>query len=756
MALEAWAHRQIENGRPFKEVLNDVLGPDGSSVAFLAVAVDLVLSHWSVARDVAWPFLATPELVQFDDARYNRRVGGVDRSWPSETEPANWRVRRADLDERASRRARLSDQMGYFVFQASAESLADLRAALALARDRVATLPDDHDPISGLRATAERLLRMTDAAHGSFTTVRMADGSEIEARQFRPSPAEQASVDVLRQRSDTNHQQLNARLTIQSALFDSEKSTAEIVAEGVRWAQAQAVDLESDDDDEDNRNFDREWTRRTKVMAAALAARDYEGLDRSEILKWAGAMLHRSAVEADRKYRGNNQIQYSAKAIAAVGLMALYSKSRDTSARDALLGLAAHNHGAVLNAIAQGFRRLHQTDPQLVRSFIRVVMTTSIYTRYDYDEEVEKRNNEAQRARVEAAIAAEKAWLNGAKGEPPWPELPPWLTRSRRYLRLGLRGDELDDHEESASNNLHTDERVLGELASHLIFLTIDGAPDWLVALSAHFMQWTSAANGPQGMKDRERDNGPTKWNVHFFEYAGFLAVALSQHQVSELFLEPMCRLNDEPFHDAAASFLRGFDRATLATDTNTPESPEAVRIRIAARMRLSWGYKRAASEKATTVESHFGDLIYAMFYHGSQWGRPTRPSLPDRWVGLPITTPTISELTKDAASSGFLATIFLNLVESYPSAALLPHVADTFSAWCSAYGSDVHFWLELGIGGRVCGWLDKVLSTEEVSLGALGTIRSDLLKSLDVLIRSGVAQATEIEAKIAGLCDCC
>jgi hypothetical protein len=32
MALEAWGHRQIEAGRPFNEVMHEVLGPGGSSV----------------------------------------------------------------------------------------------------------------------------------------------------------------------------------------------------------------------------------------------------------------------------------------------------------------------------------------------------------------------------------------------------------------------------------------------------------------------------------------------------------------------------------------------------------------------------------------------------------------------------------------------------------------------------------------------------------------------------------------------------
>jgi hypothetical protein len=46
MALEAWAHRQIEAGVPFDKVLADVLGPANAPAAYLLVAVDLLLSHW--------------------------------------------------------------------------------------------------------------------------------------------------------------------------------------------------------------------------------------------------------------------------------------------------------------------------------------------------------------------------------------------------------------------------------------------------------------------------------------------------------------------------------------------------------------------------------------------------------------------------------------------------------------------------------------------------------------------------------------
>ncbi|MBB4383243.1 hypothetical protein [Bradyrhizobium sp. SBR1B] len=78
-ALEAWGHLEIEAGRPFTEVLEDILGPNGSSVAFLSVAVDLALSHWQAAADAAWPLATNPRLLQLDEDRFRHDISGVNR-----------------------------------------------------------------------------------------------------------------------------------------------------------------------------------------------------------------------------------------------------------------------------------------------------------------------------------------------------------------------------------------------------------------------------------------------------------------------------------------------------------------------------------------------------------------------------------------------------------------------------------------------------------------------------------------------------
>ena len=139
MALEAWAHRQIEGGRRAGEVLQDVLGPSGSSVAFVCVAVDLVLSHWPAMKEVrvadaggAGTAAIRPHAIHpgsigtwadFSRRSRNRNIG-----------PSRPRI----LLARPSRQRELIDKAGDYAMYGPADIHAKLREALVRARDRVA------------------------------------------------------------------------------------------------------------------------------------------------------------------------------------------------------------------------------------------------------------------------------------------------------------------------------------------------------------------------------------------------------------------------------------------------------------------------------------------------------------------------------------------------------------------------------------------------------------------------------------------
>jgi hypothetical protein len=750
MALEAWGHAQIEAGRPFHDVMHDVLGPSGSSVAFVCVAVDLALSHWPEAQESAWPLVATPELLRWDDGRQNRDAAGAFWRFASEREPSHGRVKRAWLDGRASRRRRLSDRIGDYVFGGPPARLAEIRAGLEAARNRICQGPNQgEDPINGLRATAERALRMTEPAHWYLTKVRLSDGSETEGYQYQPDPDEEVRLNAARTSAEADVKHFNIRIAVRNALFEQGKSTPDIVAQSILWAKSQprhegpdATDVERDAD------FEREWDWRTVVMAAALAVRDYNAPDRDDVLAWATPVLYDAAKDPGKRY-GGEQIEYNVPAIATLGLAALYERN-EAASLDSLLSLAGHQLPVVLDALGQHFTRFNRLDPRLVRSIIRVVMVRAAHPRHDENEALDHEYRAAYRNMVAAAIAIERRWLDGTESEPPWPELPPWLSRPRRDFRIGDWSEDDEEIEEVQIPELYADEHVLAKLTNHLIPLTVENPPQWLLSLSAHLMQWTSEANGPHGDDDGDRDHLPTHWNVHFFDFVGILSVNLPHEQMVKMFLEPMIRFKDEPFFDAIGSFLRGFDRATVATDTANPENPAGVRSLVADRMRRGWGVRRLGREKSFSVETQLLDALLAMFYQPSRWVNRGRPHIPQRWIGLVDTMPTLTALVTEASASGYLAHMFLNLVETFPCAALLPYVAQATAGWCSAYGVDTNFWSEKGIGTRVCAWIEKTLNADEATPAALIDVQDELTKCLDILVRSGVSQAREIEERIA------
>jgi hypothetical protein len=204
---------------------------------------------------------------------------------------------------------------------------------------------------------------------------------------------------------------------------------------------------------------------------------------------------------------------------------------------------------------------------------------------------------------------------------------------------------------------------------------------------------------------DRERDNRPYTWNSHFFDFLGILCVALPHHEAVAKFVEPITRFKDDAFHDAMAEFLRGFDRAMQAIDTKKPENPAAVRNLLSERIRKSWNYKRLGREKGMTSESHAGDALNAMFYQPHRIANLGHPSIPNNWEGLDPNMPTLVGLAASAPTSGYIAILFLNLIQSSPKASLLPFLLQAMAAWCSVYGVDVNFWSEKGFGVRVCGF---------------------------------------------------
>jgi hypothetical protein len=747
MALEAWGHKQIESGRQTGEVLHDVLGPSGSSVAFVCVAVDLMLSHWPATKGAAWPMFTTPELLQYDHVRWTQDQSGLGRFFAKEREAEHWPIKNGDLLRRPSRRHELIDKLGNYAVFGPEDILARLRQALIAANDRVAGSQhaDDGDRIWGLRATAERALRMNHAEHWRPVVRTLADGREIECHEYQ-YPAEEVELrQAAMQQTTGNVEELNVRFGLQKALEEPGSSTTDLVARGLAWARQDGMP-------EDEDRYDAEWRKRTVVMAAALAARDYEGADRTAVEQWCRSILHGASADdsEDIAARAGTQIYSSKTAIAAIGYRALYRRDRDPEARDALLWLASRQDHPVLHAIGSGLRELASVDERMARGLVRLVLRGAVHPRRTLDDAEDKANAELHCRGIAEAVDAERRFLDGYGAEPDWPSLSPWHSRRRRGIRLGEPSVEDLSERRTLPPEMYVDEQGLAILSNYLVGLMIGGVRDWIVVLYERLMGWTfEANNGPPGEDEDERENRPTSWNLGYFETLGILCVTLPWERVRTLFANRIITLHDEAFLDAAAAFLRGFDRATLASDMPQPENTGAVRAAFAERVRQSRQMRYLSYETSFTAETHLGDALHALFYQPSSFMRSGRVYIPERWDGLLETLPILVPLVAGFPQSGYLAVVFLTLMESCRSIALLPAMVQAFSAWCGVHGVGARFWNEHELGNRICTWVEVTLSIDIESV-ALTPLRDELGRCLDVLVRSGIAAARSIEARIA------
>jgi hypothetical protein len=689
--------------------MHDVFGPSGSSVAFVAVAVDLVLSHWPSAAAVAWPLIATPELLQLDEDRFRHDITGVDRLSLGGT-----RAAASGLDTRPSRRRQLVDRIEHYAFHADPSELAALRAALETARARLQGDGDNEQALDGLRATAARAVRMTDPANWEPVQVKRDDGTEATVHQFKPTLEEQQEAVEQAARANAGLQRLNIRHRIQSALFGTHQVPSEFLQEVLTWAQAQPFVAEPASEEDDD-NYDAEWDRRAVVMAAALVVRDWADADREDVLDWACPILQAAAEANDREYLGNNQVEHNTKAVAALGLVSFYLRTGDVATRDRLLDLAGHEHPAVLEALGQNLSKLGKLDDRLPRTIARIVMVKAVHPYQTNGVEQRREVQLRHEKTIKTAIAAERRWLDEGGDEPRWPDLPQWGSRPRRSFRLDGFDEVLDDDEDDTPS-YYVDEHALGTLAQHLIRFAIHDIPPWIIDLVRHLMIWTDQANGFDGTNDRDSDHRPDTWNFQFFEFVGILSIALTHEETVDRFVNHILKYGDDAFHEAMGSFLRGYDRATIATDTSEPENPSEVRALFAQRIKQTWNYHRFQHERVFTCESHAADALTAMFYQPSRWERNSRPVIPANWPRLHETMVTLTDLVVGAPTSGYIATLFLNLVDASHHKALIPFVVQAMAAWCGAYGVDRNFWAEKDIGGRICGWFDASLAKDITS----------------------------------------
>ena len=147
----------------------------------------------------------------------------------------------------------------------------------------------------------------------------------------------------------------------------------------------------------------------------------------------------------------------------------------------------------------------------------------------------------------------------------------------------------------------------------------------------------------------------------------------------------------------------------------------------------------------------HIGPAIGAIFFNDYVVRQTSAYLTPKAMERVGSFLPDLTNLLARGPSY-FVALVTMDLLEVAPGASLLPVLIAGAEAWVASYGDDTAFWVEYGIGGRLCAWINQVRQSAPEALAADKPERQVIDAVLAVLVRLGVAEARVLEASLAGL----
>lgn len=754
MALEAWAHRRIEAGEAFENVLADVLGPPDSCAAYVLVAVDLIISHWPKSLDVAVVFLGCPELLCIDHTRQvHDRVEMPDffGLGALRTEPLG-NTSAAELKRRPSRRTSLDELIGNFTLLASLEEHARLIALLHEAAARLGT-PDTDAHLGNPEFMVQHALNLADISNWQDIEVTLKDGSTAPARQYVSPTAEQIHLQALRDAATDRSSDFAMQSALSLAIDDPARLLPERRSAAVAWARLPPTGSDEGSTDADG---DQRMRKEAILTAAMVVMRDSDDALRAEHGEWARAQLDETVKALDddpaRQIRGG--LRFNPTAIAYTGLIHALRHRHTQDDVHVLLEVAATGNHAAAHGFGAAVCALEAVDDRLPRAILRCAFNACVVENRVWDRSQGEMAERAERriARIEAAVAAEMVWLDADGLEPQWPIFPAEVARPRGRVRLpGGHVAVLDPLEATAPPSTEH----VNHQAAALWLRQVRGLPDvaarsWLGDVVNAYMPWTIAANGA-GMNDGDEvDLPPSEWNDTFFAAVARCVVGLVSAEVNELAVRHIVTLPDRNFYDVLASYVRSIDAVYFEGADISTQVAVDIRTAFADHMLTTRGWSRLSRSRDLSIEMHIGPAIAVLFFNDYHFGQGTKCYLFEK--GAERTGPFLTVLTKlvQAGPSPFVALVLLNLLEVTPRAEHLDVLVAAGAAWLDAFPDFRQLWIDNGVGRRWCLAVDAIRARSPESLGHSSLRRPSIDNIVAALVAIGVPEASRLEEELS------
>lgn len=739
MALEAWSHKRIEQGDDVDQVLNDVLGPQGSSAAFVLIAVDIIISHWPKTAQAAAAFLACPELLSVDRTRQAHdsmpKIDLLGFNSITPKEPTGT-ASLADLAKRPSRSVPLETLLPYFL-HGEGTDIDRVRKLLEAASTRLGA-PESSDTFAEPRLMARHALHMLDKSNWQPTEGGLA---------YVAPPEEEEHVARLQAERASDAADFQIDAAIQVVLDDSDRSSPDLVKRMVDYAKRLKIKVEESEED------DLRSRTHTIVSAAMIAARDSSDEFLGENEDWIREIFSDAFAIEDRTGVASIRqgIRYNPVAIATLGLIHLWRRKGQASDRDALLVLAGRDTPEAAQGFGAGLAVIRNLDQRIIPAVIRCALTAQIKStrRWDASDEERASDRERHAERVAKAIAAECAWLARGGAEPGWPRLPAHEVSVRHGIRIGKHSDEPPSPRPLWSDEVFYSQAGALWLRNLSEGVDTDGL-DWIPAFVSSYGGWTAGANGAGLERRADVDNRLDEWNSIFYR---LVARAMLTRSFEATFSEVQRAIDvpDRSFYDIAPELTPAIDRLYFSDSGLALESALRLRDLIADRMLSSAGWRREKDRSELSVEMRIGPAIGALFFNiYSSFGQSRCYLLPK---GIDRVDPFLLKL-RELIESGpvpFSATLLMNLLEVSPAPRHASFFISSALTWLGRQPANTELWIESGLGKRLATWIENILNIDPSLRSASSPMRVQLEDVLGRLIQLGVPEAHRVERFIAG-----
>ncbi len=274
----------------------------------------------------------------------------------------------------------------------------------------------------------------------------------------------------------------------------------------------------------------------------------------------------------------------------------------------------------------------------------------------------------------------------------------------------------------------------------------------WLRDVIKTYASWTRIMNGSELEEHDELESPPREWNGAYFKLLAYCLPGLSSTQIDEIALTPIMDTAERAFHEITATFLRDAD--ALYFNDRTLKEEQAVHIRSTSTHKLMTGrmWKYHARERSTSTEIHFGPAVAVVLFNDYANMVPPKCYLFPK--AIEHVDPFLPVL-KDLAESGtflLVAMVLLNLLEVEPRTTHLPLIVAASKSWLAAFPEDKAFWIDQGVGRRLCALIDAVLALDPSLFAPDQGSRIDIDRLLESLVRMGIAEAYRLEESLRAL----